>query len=582
MKERYKVVSKSPVWVKKEPSWSAKNIALAQPNDHIDVVLKENGFLRYTAGWIPEYTTDKTNRLVERVSMYDNGGIATFSAEEPENSPVARAATTEITGTTIYDEVQTVNDRSRYTFSNNADQYASSYTHALSSLDISTLRGIHGMPYQWIAESDPRLNGKTLGRVYAERIIARMPLFIIAAGEPEFLAGYSTEQKENVLEQAVESIENGISTVTGGQSELDRFLTHEGKYYSFKYAGNSYYFYLNPMLRTAAELLNIGDVQLDGTALRSYDWRKTQNPAMYQYWTGRKSIAFYIDSETQVSDSFSNDDTTSALASKVNGFSDMAKEIGFLLGGASAATGLKVDALFGHNMLTQENIGDSASSWVSENEGMNNFLRQITGGFQTVLAGGKLIFPNIWSDSSFNRSYNVNFKFVSPDYDDLSWYMNILVPVCHLLTLTFPRQSGPNGYLSPFLVRAFYKGLFNCDMGLITSLDIQKGTDGGWTKSGLPTVVNVSMTIKDLYSNISMTETKNMERNILTNSIFMDYLANLCGVNINEPDITRMVRLYYSQLFGNRITDIPANLMGAIDTTIMNYITQAFNRFTGR
>ena len=115
-------------------------------------------------------------------------------------------------------------------------------------------------------------------------------------------------------------------------------------------------------------------------------------------------------------------------------------------------------------------------------------------------------------------------------------------------------------------------------MGLITSLNINKGTEGGWTRNGLPTVVDVSMDIKDLYSNISITRTVNNTRNILTNSIFMDYLANLCGININEPDLNRTAELYYKTLIRAPIADIPDDIMGALQATFDNMILNSYGR----
>ena len=582
MKVRYQVISKTPLWVKKTPEKTGKNIAVIQPNTMVMVTNKKDNYLQYESGWIPEYSADGATRLVQRVaatrSIEDanqNDGVGTSNSQTQANPN--QQTTTNSKGETVL--AYWSQDRNYYDDSNEGDENTSSYADALSNIDIKVLRGVYGMPYQWMNHVDPRIKDKNIGRVYGRRIVARLPLLIIAAGEPEFLAGYSEEEKSSIFEAAIGAIRDKLTVVTGGQSELDRLLRSEGKYYSFKYAGNAYYRYVNPMLRVAAELMGLGDEKYFDTKLSSFDWRTNYNPQVYKYWTGRKAVAFYIDSETQISDSFTNSDTPSALASKVNGFSDMAREMQFLLGGASAATGIQVDALSAKGaMQNTENVGDVTSSVIGGTSAMNQLLKQITGGFQTVLAGGKLMFPNIWSDSEFFRSYDVNFKFVSPDYDDYSWYINILVPVCMLLGLTMARQSGPNGFLSPFLVRAFYKGLFNCDMGLVTNLNIEKGQEGGWTKSGLPTVVNVRMTIKDLYSNISMTETTNFDRNILTNSIFMDYLCNMCGININEPDIRRTITLYYQTLVKNRLLDIPQDVMGALDTTVMNWIMNNFGR----
>src|SRR5699024_7465962 len=111
-------------------------------------------------------------------------------------------------------------------------------------------------------------------------------------------------------------------------------------------------------------------------------------------------------------------------------------------------------------------------------------------------------------DSDFSNSYDISIKLRTPDGDKLSWFLNIYVPLAHLICLTAPREAsdaGPNGYISPFLVRGFYKGLFNCDMGIITNLSITRGREKAWTLDGLPTEVDVSMELKDLYKMLAIT-----------------------------------------------------------------------------
>ena len=99
-------------------------------------------------------------------------------------------------------------------------------------------------------------------------------------------------------------------------------------------------------------------------------------------------------------------------------------------------------------------------------------------------------------------------KLISPSGDKLSVFLNILVPIYHLLALVLPRQSKgtPEGYYSPFLVKAACKSLLNIDMGIITDLNLTKGGEAEWTVDGLPTVAEISFTIKDLYEGLSMTE----------------------------------------------------------------------------
>ena len=159
----------------------------------------------------------------------------------------------------------------------------------------------------------------------------------------------------------------------------------------------------------------------------------------------------------------------------------------------------------------------------------------------TVIQGGKLMFPEIWSDSSYSRDYSINLKLVSPDNDDYSILLNILAPLVHIIGLVAPHNVDVNGYISPFIVRVFYKGVFSCPMGLIQSVSFTKGGEGNWSQSGLPTVVDVSISIKELYSTMSIGQSgTGME----VNTSQMDYLANLCGINIMEPDLRRQFYLW--------------------------------------
>src|SRR5699024_3077837 len=99
----------------------------------------------------------------------------------------------------------------------------------------------------------------------------------------------------------------------------------------------------------------------------------------------------------------------------------------------------------------------------------------------------------------FSRSYDVSIKLRSPDMDNFSIYCNVIVPFIHLLCLTLPRQisGNPNGFYSPFIVRALYKGFFNVDMGIISSMSVTKGDTGLWNADGIPCSIDVNLTITD-------------------------------------------------------------------------------------
>lgn len=466
-----------------------------------------------------------------------------------------------------YDIIQTTDTE----FSNNLEE----------NLTISNLRGIFGMPYQFMSSADPRVTNKvdSIGRKYAKEIVSNMPLLLMTAGKPVFMGKYSDKDKKTILEKFVKS-------AAGYESQINNTILNNenfGKYYSLEYAYNDYFQYVNPMCRIAARIMNLQDVKVDGVKLQSYNWAKNTNENFNKLFSVYKGCtAWYCESETSISDSFSNGTTESMIGSKINSLSDYGREINFLLGTVKSGTGVALDKFTNADNLASnmENVNDFINSTLGNN-GLSGIFNSITNSAQTVIAGGKLVFPEIWSESQFSRSYNITLKFVSPDGDDLSVYLNIIVPMLHLLGLVLPREaSASHGYISPFLVRAYYKGLFNVDMGIITDLTFNKGREGAWTASGVPTVVEASFTIKDLYSDMYMTSMKDMKHNMMNNIILMDYISNLCGVNINEVDVYRAIDLFLIQNVKNRVTDTwHMKVWGSLDQWVSNKWQNLFGRF---
>jgi hypothetical protein len=157
--------------------------------------------------------------------------------------------------------------------------------------------------------------------------------------------------------------------------------------------------------------------------------------------------------------------------------------------------------------------------------------------------------------------------------------MNIAIPLIHIIALAAPQQMGPNGYKSPFLVRAFYKGLFNCDMGIITSLSISKGNQSAWSIDGLPTEVDVNFTLKDLYTALSIANIEDMDKaHGFKNTCFMDYLANMCGVNINKPELLRSVDMYLAYK-ASKLINLPNTKWTEFEQYMTNNIANTYDRF---
>lgn len=448
-------------------------------------------------------------------------------------------------------------------------------------LRIGDVMGVFGLPYQFLPSADVRVNYLNdtdgIGREYADKIAGKIPLLFISPGRPDFMTRYSESESKSILE---ELIKEGGRAFSKSKSSLEDLLSTNGRYYTFRNDLTEYYKYVNPMCRIAARYLDIQDFQLDGTNLDCMHWGTfvSDKSSIFGNVKDYTNIPFYLDSETSISESFDNQTTESSLASTVNGISDLGRELNFLTGYSGEA--LNSDLLRNVDIAeSMENLNDT----INDILGKGNFLTNLTKHLSTVASGGRLIFPKIWSDASMSRSYDVKVKLVSPDNNKLSVYLNVLVPLFHLIGLVAPQSiaSNPNGYTSPFLVRAMYKSFFNVDMGIITSMSISKGGNSSWTVDGIPTSIEVDFTIKDLYDmafTITPSSADDWRYDTLDNTAQLDYIANLCGINMYKPEIGRQLSMWIANTI-NKGFDIPRNLWLNLNQSISSRYQNFFRSY---
>lgn len=470
----------------------------------------------------------------------------------------------------------------------------SNYKSNLDGLQVKDIRNILGAPHQFLPETDARIDSgpgnvgsnSSLGRIYTNKILKYAPILFITPGVPNFMSGFSKQQKATVIENLFNA---------GNSDDLNILLNnYSGRYYTLKFAYTSYYYYVNFMLRNASIFLGIDQETLDGEKLYKYNWLSISNTSAGDALkegnegniiegafklVGKNNsgcLAFYADCGTSADESFSNSTNQSQLASTINGFSDQGRELNFLIGNVGSITGLELD-----KMMTSETLfenRENLTNYIDKLLGKNNIFSNILNKVQTVLAGGHIDFPELWSDSSFSRSYSCKMKLVSPTGDKLSVFLNILVPIYHILALTLPRQSDGQSYFSPFLVRAYYKGMFNVNMGLISDLSITKGDQGEWTADGIPTVAEVSFSIRDLYDTMFMSKfTDNL--NIMSNIAELDYIANSCGININDQDIGRLAKMYASNIIGTFSDKVEIGIFGSLSQWVNQKLNNIFGVF---
>ena len=540
------VVKKRNTPVKSRASSSSSTLMTLTQGISMDIT-KQDGDWYYSStmsGWINKSNLKVSSNLtITNVSKEDSQSIANQTLANNRASLEAQIASVDSDVDSDVDEDDIVD-----------------------SLIVSNLNGIYGIPYQFMESVDPRIGDSVMGRKYSERILSKMPLLCFTPGKVEFMSNYKKSEKEGVLAALISKI-NDV--------DVNNIVDNNGRYFTFAFNYAEYFEYVNGLCATGARFLNIQNVVLnigdERSKAKDFDWGNALNSDLKATLTSQEFIAFYMDSTDSVSESFSNDTTQSQLLSSINSVSDTAREIGFLLGaGAGIDIGVMDEAAMSETMANIENISQKYLNG-------STILSNLANGFATVATGGKLLFPEIWSDSSFSRNYDINIKLRTPDCDTMSWYLNIYVPLCHLIALAAGHQTEHvNGYYSPFLIRAYYKGLFNVDMGIITDLSITKGKEAAWNIDGLPTEVDVSITIKDLYGMLSIVPA-NEPKNFVTNNILMDYIANTCGININQMDIARSLEIYYI-LTKNAVTDLPNTITRRFQDALDRYSYNLYNK----
>lgn len=411
--------------------------------------------------------------------------------------------------------------------------------------------GIEALPYQFMESVDRRIKqgsqNTNVGRKYGEKIFSRMPLLFLTPCEPLFMDEFNKKDK-NVLLNALfgnTTFDNAFEMLSNEESR---------RFYSADFNYEEYYRTLNIMLACVATYLGIQDEKIfingTSTSIIDVDWTNELNNDFKTFFSSAENLIFYMDGFTSMSESFSNTTTESSLAGMINQTSDQIREIQFLFGSGNVASTL-AEAVGS----ASKTIGSGLSSIAQGLAG--GIIGSVTENLPSMMSdGGKVIFPKIWGDSSFDRSYQIDFKFRSPDHDSLSIFLNVLKPYCKLLSLVLPRaltdNKDPNFYRSPFLVKANAKGLFSIDMGIISSLSVTKGAECMWNDDGLPTQIDASITIEDLYQAALHTDSydnnpiKNQYglTNIVNNTAYQDFLANMAGINIAKMEMGRKTAMY--------------------------------------
>ena len=447
---------------------------------------------------------------------------------------------------------------------------------------------IFGIPHQFLETTDLRLDdNNNFGFCFFNHIYMEKPIATLMPGKMLFLPGYSKDNKAlfgalmgqaNSDEKSAEALGDLIDENSGS------------RYYDFTSDYTAYMTYVNLMCRVAAVYLGLDDVDKfqapDGGNYKNYDWKKYHNIEKYEDTMSSKVedkhilslnndffnqvkdditsgqrcyVNFYIDPNTSVSENISNSTQQSMLEGAFDKAEGIMKEAQMLIG------------TIGSNKL--QGFVDDATSMVKDvvNAASFGFFKNLLGLGEEVLHGSNLIYPEIWTDSEYSKSFSLQINLASPYGTKEAIYLNVLVPLFHALCLALPKQSTENSYNAPFLIRGYAQGWFSIDMGIVESITIDRGPEQSWSVEGLPTQAKVTLNIKELYSNLMMSPSTKPSY-FFSNQGLIDYLGVTCGVDMSVPNIYFNFRLAYA-LLTNKFTDMPNNFYFNVVQSVRQFVS---------
>lgn len=488
---------------------------------------------------------------------------------------------------------------------------------------------LFGLPYQFLPEVDPRIPtvSTTVGRKFAENIILDAPVISIIPGKPKYLP--SAKNKQTTTKALISAASDNLGPLK--QLSSEEFI----RYYDFERSYTEYIKYVNILCRTCASFLEITEL-IDGETCQRYDYRnykwntdsangstaleKSVNSLMSKleswgialatqaknayakithsdttintqkqsnemlYTTSDSSgldsvsnflenynyVQFFVDADVSANESLSNSTSESKFKGLLDSGTEMVKELAFLVNSG----GLDAAAITEFASSAVDAVG-SLGEIFDANGKIAGALSRIFDLSANVIKGENVIMPEVYQSSSYDKQYTFTVHLKTPYGTKFGYFMDICVPLMHLIALALPRQSdNANSYASPFLVKAYCEGLFTCNLGIVDSIQISKGINGSFSVDGLPTEVDVSVSIKDLYSDMSMSP-QSSPLLFVNNSSLVEYLATTCGLSLITPNLERRLDMIVNAVT-NAFTDIDNNIISgiteAIDKSVMDFL----------
>lgn len=256
---------------------------------------------------------------------------------------------------------------------------------------------------------------------------------------------------------------------------------------------------------------------------------------------GANFISFRVDHTGTHSESFNNETGESGIQQKFNSTSASSRSarfdfaegnIGF---GIGTAVGIAKD--FATGVLHQLQLS----------------------GLAAMFGSAFVDIPHVWQSSVAQLpSANFTVELRSPYANKLSQMQNLYIPLAMLMAGALPLATGKQSHTSPFICELYCKGRVNIRLGIIDSLTIERGVGNvGWSQEGLGLGINVTFSVKDLSTIMSVPVTTQFSK--------VERLVNLAAEGVEAlgvPGIDTAVAALTKSMYDddNAFTDYLATL----------------------
>jgi len=239
-----------------------------------------------------------------------------------------------------------------------------------------------------------------------------------------------------------------------------------------------------------------------------------------------KSVQFMVE-PVSFSETLSNETRESFIEQLTDGLThSLGSEIAFM-------TNSNIDPSIADGLMkTIGSVGDAGLDVVKRmvEPLSGGFMMSLFDGAMRSVQGQKMIYPDIYKSSKSTMDYEFSITLTSPYGDAYNYYMNIVVPLMHLIALAAPKMTTSNTVAAPFLVQAYIPGMCTCQLGIVNQMSIVKNPKMNHVSiTGYPLTVQVKFQIRELYNAMAISPGDN-PTSFMFNETLNDYMANMAGL----------------------------------------------------